>query len=266
MNATRRRRAFFLGFDVSPSPNLDPPQRNSFARSRHGVFGHFDQSKAAGNFHKKNRHTLDRIDFENPGQFLPVGLDIIQLRTSHYDSFSFQKITMKVGISKGDAIRDDEQVRVLKVRGSDRNKFPLNGPLGKHGRGSGRPCDISFFKGPQLDRPGSGARCELRGRLDSRLIPIALAEMSFYLMLVKLFGLSFNDLYGIFGTVSETGAQAVAESVAHQPGLPLNDPESTFSTVGNAESAAGTSVLVDPNNLSGSHDFSLNAIVIRVCL
>jgi hypothetical protein len=57
-------------------------------------------------------------------------------------------------------------------------------------------------------------------------------------LFVELIGLSLLDGDGIHGTVSEAGAQSIAQVIGEQPGLAVDDLDRAFGTGRNTKAAA----------------------------
>jgi hypothetical protein len=53
--------------------------------------------------------------------------------------------------------------------------------------------------------------------------------------------------------MAETRAETIAIGIAHQPGFAVDDLNCPFGTSRRAEPAAGTFVLVNPNDISHGH-------------
>jgi hypothetical protein len=75
-----------------------------------------------------------------------------------------------------------------------------------------------------------------------------------YLPLVIWEGIPLLDCDGAFRTMPEAGSQAVAEEVADQPGLAVNDLERPFRTARNAQSATVALALVNANDFAPHGD------------
>jgi len=97
-------------------------------------------------------------------------------------------------------------------------------------------------------------------RLRFRLSFILFMKMNLHCLFVEFFSVSFNDGDGIFRTMTETGPQAIAELLAHQLRLSIDDLKSPFSTVGNTETATITFLLINPHNLSRCHGSSSSGL------
>lgn len=74
------------------------------------------QPLTTGNFHSKHRHALHSRHFKNIGEFLDVGLRIVEFRAPDHEHLALEKITMDIGVGKGSAVRRDQQIRTLKER------------------------------------------------------------------------------------------------------------------------------------------------------
>src|SRR4030042_4362256 len=114
--------AIFLSFTLF-SPDYFPP--NAYYGVAHGnvricrghpSFYNNRQPLATGYFHGKHRYAPDSRHFKNIGEFLDIGLGIVELRTTHHEHLAFEKITVELGIGKGGAVRRDQQISTLKER------------------------------------------------------------------------------------------------------------------------------------------------------
>jgi hypothetical protein len=65
--------------------------------------------------------------------------------------------------------------------------------------------------------------------------------------------------------MANTRSETVAEKIAYQPGLPVDDLEGAFGAIWNAESAAGASALVYGNDFS-NHVASMRAKISAICI
>lgn len=81
--------------------------------------------------------------------------------------------------------------------------------------------------------------------LDCRCLPVRSCPA-----LVKLSRIPLLDLQSALWADGETGPQAVAEAVAHNPGLSVPQLYGAFSTDGDALAAAVAEALVDLDDLS----------------
>jgi hypothetical protein len=88
--------------------------------------------------------------------------------------------------------------------------------------------------------------------------------MKFHCFFIESFSLSFNDGDGILRTMSETGTQAIAELIADQLCLAINDLNRSLSAVGNTKPATITLLLINPNNLSCCHLLFLPWIIFNL--
>lgn len=86
-------------------------------------------SSAARNLHANNCHALDIIIADDLRELLGIVYGI-QLRTSDQCQMSVNEIVVEVSVCVSGAIRGNEKLRTVKVRGADRDELDLNRPLG----------------------------------------------------------------------------------------------------------------------------------------
>jgi hypothetical protein len=70
----------------------------------------------------------------------------------------------------------------------------------------------------------------------------------------KLFRFPIFNGQGSLGALSQAGSQAVTKTVRQQLRLAVDDLNSSFGARRDTHPAAVTLILIDPNNLSGSHE------------
>ena len=100
-------RLFYLGYDVPTDSDLDLFEGDFFTGGPQGFLHRPHEAETAGNLHVGNGYTPDRIGLEYPGELFDVERDVVELGTAYYDRFSREEVSMKIGISKGDAIGGD---------------------------------------------------------------------------------------------------------------------------------------------------------------
>ena len=83
--------------------------------------------------------------------------------------------------------------------------------------------------------------------------------------LVVGLGLPLRQRDGPFRAVADAGAKAVAEKVAHQPHLSVDDLQGAFGTVGEAQAAAGALLLVDCDDRACAHTIRVHCPRRPVC-
>ncbi len=71
--------------------------------------------------------------------------------------------------------------------------------------------------------------------------------------LVKLGRLALLDRDGPLGAVAKTGSETVAIGITHQPGFAVDDLNRPLGTSGGAESATGTLLFINPDDISHGH-------------
>lgn len=83
---------------------------------RHPSFDDHRQPLTTGNFHGNHSHAFNPRYFENIGEFLDVGLGVVEFRAPHHEHLALEKITMEIGVGEGRAVGSNEQIRSLQER------------------------------------------------------------------------------------------------------------------------------------------------------
>jgi hypothetical protein len=95
------------------------------------------------------------------------------------------------------------------------------------------------------------------GRWGGGLLSLSLLHQVLrHCLLVEFIGFSFFYGERVVWTVTEAGAQAIAEVVANQFGLPVDDLDRPFGTGGNTESTTITTPFIYLNYLSSRHSLT----------
>ena len=79
----------------------------------HGLSDDRRQALATGDFHNQDGNAFNQILPEYLCEFIHIGRDIIELRASHEDHLSHQKILMESGIGHGGTVGGDQQVGIF---------------------------------------------------------------------------------------------------------------------------------------------------------
>ena len=152
---------------------------------------------------------------------------------------------MEAAVGVGGAVRGDEQVRAVEVRGAHRRQLDLHGPLAEQGRGgaghAGRggrflPAELSGL------RAGAAAGQRLGRGLLGLTFPHGLPVVCGRFPLLK------GD--GSRGAGRQAVAQTVAVVLAHEPGLAVDHVDGALVTGLGAQTAAVAFVLVNVDDLS----------------
>ena len=91
-----------------PHAHYDVAHGNVRICRGHPSFYNNRQPLATGYFHGKHRYALNSRHFKNIGEFLDIGLGIVEFRAPDHKHFAPEKITMEIGIGKGGAVRRDQ--------------------------------------------------------------------------------------------------------------------------------------------------------------
>ena len=113
-----------------PAINTDSyylPGDEAFAGLQ-GFGGSLFQSAAAGDLHAHDSKTFDIVLSQNLGQLFSIVYSV-QLGTADEGDPSPDEVLMKAGISISAAVRRDQEMRLIKIRGSKRRQFNLHRPL-----------------------------------------------------------------------------------------------------------------------------------------
>ena len=92
--------------------------------------------------------------------------------------------------------------------------------------------------------------------LPQRVFPCRNDDFRQHLPLVVGFGLPLHHADGLFRAMTDAGPQAVAEEIAEQPGLPVDDLQRSFGAARDAQTAPGAFLFVD------FYDFSLHMLLL----
>ncbi len=129
--------------DPSIGPDRVDLPRNELPARHQGVLHSRLDPAAARDLHADNGHALDLVVADDLGELLGV-VHGIQLRTSDECHMSVDEIVVEVSVCVGGAVRGNEELRTVKVRGADRGELDLDRPLGEsalHGDRCGVPRD-----------------------------------------------------------------------------------------------------------------------------
>lgn len=88
------------------------------------------KSAAAGHLHAREGDGLYIVCGEDLAELLGI-IDGVELRAADERNAAFHEIGMEAAAGIGAAIGGDEQIRTVKIRGLDRRKPDLHGPVAK---------------------------------------------------------------------------------------------------------------------------------------
>ena len=120
-----------LALNFAPDTYFDLVQWNLFSGGPQCILCRLHQAEATGNFHEGQGDALDGIRSEDFRQFVPVVFNVVQFGAADDHRFPPEKILVQVRVGERNAIGHDEEIRILKIGGVDRDEIELDRPMGE---------------------------------------------------------------------------------------------------------------------------------------
>ena len=142
-----------FGFDLTPDADGHVPKKQIGFTFFNCLPCHIDQSGTARYFHVDDGQTHRVSGLQYLSQFSLLRIEVIKLGAGDQQYTAFQKIRMEIGISKGYAVRSEDDIGVFKEWRPRRDKGKLYRPVGQFRdkgiglRGEGRSFRRKFPDG-----------------------------------------------------------------------------------------------------------------------
>ena len=236
--------------DAAIKRERDNLPRDELPRRTQSLDGHALQTATARDLHARDGDALDIVARNDLGQLLGV-IGAIKFRTADKANFVADEIGMEVAVRKCAAVGSDKQIGALDIRGLCRSQLNLHRPIAKlrghnlRRGGSGGFIRAGAVPSRAVERSNSRSRTgDGRPAVSLRFgFLFAFAALNRRLVVSRCLALDKRD--GASGTTWQTIAETVAEIIAHKPGLPVNDLNSSLVARFGANSAAVALLLVD---------------------